>query len=104
MEKKKISKNDPLVKEKIAEPNLYMVIFHNDDVTTMDFVIEVLMSIFYMSREQAYEKMMEVHTKGRAIVGVYPREIAMTKRERTLTLASDNGFPLNVTCERSVCN
>ncbi|MCL2238180.1 MAG: ATP-dependent Clp protease adaptor ClpS [Treponema sp.] len=80
--------------EKIKEPEQYRVILLNDHYTTMDFVIEVLMVIFHKSIEDANKIMLDVHKKGRGIVGVYTWDIAVTKSEQVLTAAKANQFPL----------
>ncbi len=81
------------------EPPLYKVLFHNDDYTTMDFVMSVLISVFHHSEVTAYEVMMHVHKNGIGVAGVYTREIAETKVAQTLAVARKNEFPLEVTFE-----
>lgn len=83
------------------EPKEYKVIFHNDDFTTMEFVIEVLRTVFYKDYAAAYIIMMDVHKKGRGVVGTYSYDIATTKRDRALELAREEGFPLNITVEEA---
>ncbi|HCL57308.1 MAG TPA: hypothetical protein DHW82_09920, partial [Spirochaetia bacterium] len=65
--------------EKFEEPKLYQVILHNDDYTTMEFVIEVLIRVFQKSFSEAEVLMRDVHIKGKGIAGVYPFDIAATK-------------------------
>jgi ATP-dependent Clp protease adaptor protein ClpS len=86
------SKNDP--------PPLYKVILHNDDYTSMEFVVEILVSIFGKSLEKATQMMLNVHNKGKEICGIYPRQIAETKIETVHNLASNKGFPLKSTMEK----
>lgn len=81
------------------EPKKYRVIFHNDDFTTMDFVVEVLMTVFHKSEAEAYSIMMDVHTKDRGTVGVYSYDMAMTRRERAIEMAREQRFPLQITVE-----
>ncbi|WP_292660590.1 ATP-dependent Clp protease adaptor ClpS [Nitratifractor sp.] len=83
----------------LREPPLYRVILHNDDYTTMEFVVEVLMKIFHKNRDEAEEIMWTVHEKGKALCGVYTFEIAQTKAEQVRLLARQNSFPLLATIE-----
>jgi ATP-dependent Clp protease adaptor protein ClpS len=78
---------------------MYKVLLHNDDYTTMEFVLEVLMSIFRRSRVEATRIMLTVHEGGKGIAGVYTREIAETKATTTMDRARAAGFPLLVTTE-----
>ena len=82
------------------EPDLYRVLLLNDDYTTMDFVIEVLESVFHKSPSEAYRLMLQVHTQGQAVCGVYPFEVAETKVATVVDLARDSGFPLRATMEK----
>ena len=86
--------------EKVEEPPLFKVLLHNDDFTTMEFVIWILESIFNMGEEQAIQVMLNVHLRGIGVAGIYTYEIAETKVERTTTLARDQEFPLLVTMEQ----
>jgi ATP-dependent Clp protease adaptor protein ClpS len=81
----------------LRPPNLYAVIIHNDDVTTMDFVTEVLTRIFGKTPVDAASLMMEVHEMGHGIAGVYVFDIAITKKSQADCLASERGFPLKLT-------
>ncbi|HOJ49646.1 MAG TPA: ATP-dependent Clp protease adaptor ClpS [Spirochaetota bacterium] len=87
------------ISEEIKEPKLYKVIMHNDDITTMDFVVKVLIEIFNKPPYEAIEIMLFIHNNGQAIVGKYIFDIAMTKIEETHNLARENGFPLKCTIE-----
>ena len=80
-------------------PELFKVLLLNDDYTTMDFVIEVLETIFNKQPAEAYRIMMLVHTQGRGLCGVYPHEIAETKVEAVVNTARDHGFPLKAAME-----
>lgn len=82
------------------EPALYRVIMHNDDVTTMDFVVMVLATIFHKSELEAEVIMLKIHHEGKAVVGTYYRDIAVTKQMQTMSLARENNFPLVVTVEK----
>ena len=83
----------------IVEPTKYKVMLHNDDYTTIDFVVEILVGVFHKSVAQAEEVMMNVHTKGKAVCGIYTYEIAETKVYQVKELAKSNGFPLLATME-----
>ena len=88
------------VQEDLEEPPLYRVLLHNDDYTTMQFVVEVLMVVFNKSMEAATRIMLNVHQKGVGLCGIYPFEIAETKVDTVNTLARENGFPLKCSMER----
>ncbi len=92
-------KHDEKIKQKIVEPKRWKVIFLNDDLTPMDFVIELLVSVFKHSQETAKEITMEIHNNGSGIAGVYSFEIAEVKAVESTTLARVNGFPLQIKLE-----
>jgi ATP-dependent Clp protease adaptor protein ClpS len=81
------------------EPGRFCVIFHNDDMTPMEFVMQVLETIFHHEEQAARDLTMSIHEHGRAIVGVYSYEVAEQKAMETVVLARNNGFPLAVTVE-----
>jgi ATP-dependent Clp protease adaptor protein ClpS len=83
-----------------SQPPMYRVILHNDDYTTMEFVIEVLMNVFGKSLEKATEIMLNVHRQGKGICGVYTYEIAETKVTTVHRLSRERGFPLKSTMEK----
>ena len=85
--------------EKVERPPLYKVLLHNDDYTTMDFVVWVLVSVFGMSEEQAIQVMLNVHIKGLGVAGIYTFEIAEMKVSRTADLAREHEYPLLCTME-----
>jgi ATP-dependent Clp protease adaptor protein ClpS len=83
----------------LEEPQLFKVILHNDDYTSMDFVVEVLVGIFHKTHAQAEQIMLQIHEKDKAICGVYSFEIAQTKAEQVKQRAKQNDFPLLATIE-----
>jgi ATP-dependent Clp protease adaptor protein ClpS len=83
----------------LEEPAKYKVLLHNDDYTTIDFVIDILMSVFHKNIAQAEEIMMKVHRSGKAVCGIYTYEIAETKVHQVKEVAKSNGFPLLATME-----
>jgi ATP-dependent Clp protease adaptor protein ClpS len=87
-------------KGKVSKPSMYKVIILNDDYTTMDFVVEILIKIFTKTLEKANKIMLNVHRRGKGICGLYTREIAETKIETVHTLAQAQGFPLKCTMEK----
>ena len=86
-------------KQETKKPELYRVVLLNDDYTTMDFVIEVLETIFNKQPAEAFRIMMMVHTQGKGLCGVYPHEVAETKVDAVMEAARDNGFPLRAAME-----
>jgi len=88
------------IQEDLEEPPLYRVLLHNDDYTTMQFVVDVLLVVFNKSIEEATHIMLNVHKKGVGLCGVYPYEIAETKVDTVDSLARENGFPLKCSMER----
>lgn len=90
---------DALVEVALKEPPHYRVILHNDDYTTMDFVVEILCTVFRKSQEEAILIMLSVHEKGRCECGVYPAEVAETKVSIVHGKARAAGFPLRCSLE-----
>ena len=82
-----------------TKPELFKVLLLNDDYTTMDFVVEILESVFNKAPAEAYRIMMAVHTQGQGLCGVYPFEVAETKVATVLELARGSGFPLRAAME-----
>jgi len=79
---------------RLKRPPMYKVVMLNDDYTPMEFVVEALELFFYVNRERATQLMLQVHTKGKAICGVYTRDIAETKAAQVNQFARDNEHPL----------
>lgn len=86
----------------LKRPNLWRVIFHDDNKTTMEFVVLLLLKIFHKSEQEAVDIMLEVHEKGQGIAGVYTHEIAENKMEICLHAANEHEFPLRVTIEEEI--
>ena len=86
----------------VTEPGMWLVIMHNDDTTTMDFVIMLLIQLFHKNMEEATKIMLDIHTKGRAVVGRYTHEVAEEKMNTATRTARTYGFPLAVTIEEDV--
>lgn len=86
--------------DEVREPPMYKVLLLNDDYTTMDFVVEILMSVFNKPLEESTLIMLKVHREGVGLCGVYPYEVAETKVETVHALARERGFPLKCTMER----
>jgi ATP-dependent Clp protease adaptor protein ClpS len=85
--------------DQVKEPALFSVVLLNDDYTPMQFVVDVLETLFQKTPSEAYRVMMQVHLNGRGIAGVYPFEVAETKVEALLSLAQEAGHPLQATIE-----
>jgi ATP-dependent Clp protease adaptor protein ClpS len=86
--------------EETREPPLYRVLLLNDDYTTMEFVVQVLITVFSKSVEEATRIMLSVHHRGSGVCGVYPFEVAETKVETVHSLARERGFPLRCVMEQ----
>ena len=96
--------NEPLldnaVKEDIKKPQRYKVILHNDDYTTMDFVVDIIVNVFKKPLDEAAVIMFSIHEKGSGVCGLYPHEIAEIRVNQTIYLAREAGFPLLCTMEK----
>lgn len=91
----------PKQEQKLQEPEQYRVVLLNDDYTTMDFVVAVLMMVFHKNETEAQRIMLDVHKKGRGVVGMYPWDIATTKAEQVHSLARQAEFPLRCVVEKA---
>ena len=90
-----------LERGKTKPPKLYKVLLLNDDFTTMEFVIEVLLVFFAMTTEQATQIMLKVHNEGSAVCGLYPKDIAETKVSQVIGYATQHGHPLRCNMEEN---
>ena len=84
---------------KVEKPPLFKVLLHNDHYTTMEFVVEVLRTVFHHDRERATRIMLSVHEQGAGVAGIYSLEIAETKAEKAVAMARAAEFPLLCTVE-----
>ena len=84
---------------KVEEPKKYKVFLLNDDYSTMDFVIEVLVKVFRKSTDESAKIMLNIHNNGRDVCGAYTHEIASTKVAQVKTMARDKGYPLKAVME-----
>ncbi|HMS42166.1 MAG TPA: ATP-dependent Clp protease adaptor ClpS [Pyrinomonadaceae bacterium] len=84
---------------KLEKPKLFKVILHNDDFTTMEFVVFILTHVFLRSEIEAFSIMLKVHNEGIGVAGIYPFEIANMKSEKAINLAKAHEFPLLCTVE-----
>lgn len=83
----------------LEEPKMFKVLLHNDDYTSMDFVIDILVEIFHKTLEEATQIMLQIHQENIGLCGVYTFEIAQTKAQQVKTKAKQNEFPLLATIE-----
>lgn len=88
------------VKERLKPPSMYNVVMHNDDYTTMEFVVAVLMYVFNKTQEQAVQIMMQIHQQGKGVAGTYTHDIATTKQEAAMDFAKSQEHPLQITVEQ----
>jgi ATP-dependent Clp protease adaptor protein ClpS len=87
------------IEEEVTEPPMFKVLLHNDNFTTKEFVVKILVSVFSKSLDEATQLMWAVHKNGVGVCGVYPYEIAETKVNIVTATARENGFPLRSTME-----
>ncbi|MDE6717288.1 MAG: ATP-dependent Clp protease adaptor ClpS [Muribaculaceae bacterium] len=86
---------------RVATPERYNVFFHNYDFTPMDFVVEILKTVFYKNDFEATSLMLDVHHRGKALVGNYSYDIAASRQKFATDIARRQGYPLKITVERS---
>lgn len=83
----------------LHEPRRYKVTIYNDDFTTMEFVVKILVEVFFKTEAEAETLMLQVHRSVKAVVGIYTYDIAMSKVNKATQMACEAGFPLRLTCE-----
>lgn len=83
----------------LREPQRYKVTIHNDDFTTMEFVVKILTTVFFKSKAEAEELMLAVHHSDKAVVGIYSYDVAASKVQKATRMAREEGFPLRLTME-----
>lgn len=86
-------------KEKLEPPRMYKVLMHNDDYSTMEFVVHVLQKYFQKSSPEAHAIMLEVHTRGFGVCGIYTFEVAESKTAKVIKYSRENGHPLKCSTE-----
>jgi len=86
-------------KRKVEKVRPYKVVLHNDDYTTMEFVVHVLMKFFHKSETEATHIMLSVHHKGHGVAGLYTKDVAETKVAQVQDYSKENGMPLRLTAE-----
>jgi ATP-dependent Clp protease adaptor protein ClpS len=87
------------VSTELRAPKLWQVKILNDDYTPVDFVVEILMTVFHKSEDKAIETTLAVHAEGSAVLGLYTKDIACTKASKAMALAEDEGHPLRLVPE-----
>jgi ATP-dependent Clp protease adaptor protein ClpS len=98
-QRKREEQGDTAVRERVEKPRKYKVLLHNDDYTTMEFVVFILQQVFKHSLPAATRIMLQCHRTGVGVAGVYTREVAETRVDEVLSLARENGHPLQCTME-----
>lgn len=83
----------------VCEPRRYKVIIHNDDFTTMEFVVTVLKTVFFKTAEEAERMMLNVHRNGQDAVGIYSYDVALSKIKKATRMARTQNFPLRFSCQ-----
>lgn len=86
-------------KVKLERPRPWKILMHNDDYTTMEFVVEILQKHFQKTRPEAQTIMLEIHTRGVGVCGIYTYEVAESKKEKAMKYAREAGHPLKCTIE-----
>lgn len=88
-------------RDALREPALYAVIMLNDDITTMDFVVELLVRVFHKTPAEASAVMMDIHQNGQGVAGVYTFDIAITKKAQADQMSAEKGFPLRLNVQEA---
>lgn len=92
---------DTRTEKKLQKPKMYKVLLHNDDYTTMEFVVFVLQSVFHLDETKAVQVMLHVHRSGIGVAGVYTREVAETRVSQVEALAREHEYPLRCSIEEA---
>ncbi|MDY0297864.1 MAG: ATP-dependent Clp protease adapter ClpS [Acidobacteriota bacterium] len=87
------------IQQEVRLPRMFQVVLHNDDYTTMEFVVDVLIDVFHKPAAEATRIMLDVHRRGQGICGIFTRDVARTKAGEVQRRARDHEFPLRCTCE-----
>ena len=90
-----------ITESNIKMPRLFKVIMHNDNITEMDFVVDVLVSVFQKTRDDAVAVMLDIHNHGQGVAGVYTYDIAVSKKMQTDRLSGARGFPLRLSLDEA---
>ena len=85
----------------LKEPRRYKVTIYNDDFTTMEFVVKILVQVFLKSEEEANALMLQVHHSDKAVVGIYSYDIALSKANKATRMAREQNYPLRLTVEQA---
>jgi ATP-dependent Clp protease adaptor protein ClpS len=85
----------------VRMPGMYAVVMFNDEITTMDFVVDILVRVFHKSTIEASNVMMEIHRQGQGIAGIYTYDIALTKKTQADQLSAEKSFPLKLTVQEA---
>jgi ATP-dependent Clp protease adaptor protein ClpS len=91
----------PKSKVNVKKPKHYKVVMYNDDYTTMEFVINVLVTVFNKKLLEAEKIMLDVHERGKGVAGIYSYDIAITKVSTAMSMAKEQGFPFKLTVEEA---
>jgi len=86
---------------KMKKPKQYKVIMYNDDYTTMEFVINILVKVFNKNIIESEKIMLDVHERGKGVAGIYSHDIAITKVSTAMSMAKEKGFPFKLTVEEA---
>jgi len=96
------SNTKTLHRTRYKEPRMYAVMLYNDDITTMDFVVELLVKVFHKNTAEASDIMMQVHQAGKGVAGIYTYDIAVTKKMQADKMTVEKGFPLKLGVEQTI--
>jgi ATP-dependent Clp protease adaptor protein ClpS len=95
------TRSDVKSRARVKRPPMFTVLMHNDDYTTMEFVVEALITVFHKSPTEANRIMLHIHFKGSGVCGVFPYEVAETKVGKVHDMARKEGFPLRCSLEQA---